>query len=76
MSETLSMLMWIVVGIFAVAWIVSFVMVRKQKHRELDKGANPALVKHMVRNNPIILAYIATPILVAIGAAILYYFLR
>ncbi|GIQ67361.1 hypothetical protein DUZ99_02470 [Xylanibacillus composti] len=71
MFETLSMSMWIVAGIIGLAWVISVVMIQKQKRRELDKGTEPEQVKHMVRNNPIFWAYIATPILVAIGSAIL-----
>lgn len=76
MSETLNILLLIVVGIMAFGWIISVAMIQKQKKRELDRGIEPQQVKHMVRNNPIFLAYIATPILVAIGAAILIYLLR
>ncbi len=64
----------ILLGIIILAWslVMSFV-IRRRRQGERDDGVDGTVVKHPVTLNPIFLAYAIAPILVAIGAAVFYY---
>lgn len=55
--------------------IISFVLIRRQKDKELDKGMNLTSVRHPVVANPIIIAYVLFPVTLILGGIIwMYYF--
>ncbi|MED4600834.1 hypothetical protein P9314_08965 [Paenibacillus validus] len=61
--------------IIVISLIASIVLIRRQRTKEMDKGVNPTSVKHYFIANPMMIAYVLFPIVLAIGAAIwMYYF--
>ncbi|WP_166238515.1 hypothetical protein [Paenibacillus turpanensis] len=63
------MLTFLLVLVFAVIFfgaIGSYGIMRRQQHHELDKDSNNMVAKHPARANPIVYAYIAVPIIIAL----------
>jgi hypothetical protein len=56
--------------VFVYAMYLTSIVNKKQKNKELDKGMNLNSVKHPFIANPMLIAYVVTPILVVIGAII------
>ncbi|MBP1157201.1 ABC-type Fe3+ transport system permease subunit [Paenibacillus sp. PvR052] len=63
-----------IVCIVSLIW--SLATIRKQRNKELDKGLNPTTVKHQILANPILIAYVLFPIVVALGAVLVMYLNR
>jgi hypothetical protein len=66
----------ILIGIAVIATIFSLYMtvsiMRKQQHKEVDH-IHPTVAKHPLLANPIVILYIAFPVLVLIGGLVWWY---
>ncbi|MFC5651936.1 hypothetical protein ACFPYJ_23010 [Paenibacillus solisilvae] len=54
--------------------VSSIYYIRKQESKELDKSINLSTVKHSIIGNPALIAYLALPIIIILGAIILSFF--
>lgn len=66
----MSVLMIIGAAIFVFGGIISIIIIRKQQHQELDKGASATFVKHPWIANPVFIVYLLFPLVVIVGAII------
>jgi NADH:ubiquinone oxidoreductase subunit 6 (subunit J) len=56
--------------------IISFILIRKQQNKELDKEMSQTTVNHPVIANSMLIAYLLFPVLVILGAMIWLYFTK
>ena len=54
--------------------ISSIYYIRKQEGKALDKSINLSTVKHPIVGNPVLIAYLALPIIIILGAIIMSFF--
>jgi len=64
----------LIVCVVALIW--SLIAIRNQQHKELDKGMNETTIKHPILANPILIANILFPIILALGAILVMYLTR
>jgi hypothetical protein len=70
----MTLLFYLGAAVCVYALVISFILIRKQQNKELDKGMNPTTVKHPIIANPMIIGYVITPILIIVGAMIWLFF--
>lgn len=74
----MNVLLWLLVFaaiILLGGTILSFVVVRRQRYHETDRGLNQTTAKHRILANPILIAYVLFPLAIVIGVLILFYLL-
>ncbi|MEK8128796.1 hypothetical protein WMW72_12855 [Paenibacillus filicis] len=62
----------LVVCVFSL--IITFVIMKKQQNKELDKSMNLTTAKHPFIANPIIIAYVLFPIVLILGGILWMYY--
>lgn len=73
------MLQWLLTLGFVVclfSLILSFVYIRKQQRKALDKGTNATTVTHPVAANPIYIVYVLFPVTALLGGILWMYYFR
>lgn len=67
-------LAWLIVLVAAVGFVLTVTAGRKQRKSRFDQNTNATTAKHPLLANPIIIAYVVFPVLVVIGAAMLWFY--
>ncbi|WP_339324914.1 hypothetical protein [Paenibacillus sp. FSL W8-0194] len=57
----------------AVSLYMSISIMRKQQHHERDQ-IHPTIARHPLLANPIVILYLAVPVLIVLGALVWWYF--
>jgi len=74
-STITNMLLALAVIVTLLGFLVSLVMIRRQQHREKDHGLNSATAKHYLLLNPALWAYVLFPVLIVLGAYLMYVYI-
>lgn len=71
---TYLLILALIVCVVSLIWSVA--VIRRQQHKELDKGMNETTIKHPILANPILIAYVLFPIVLVLGAVLYMYLNR
>ena len=74
-STILNMLLTLAAIVSLFGFIVSLVMIRRQQHKAKDHGLNSATAKHYILLNPALWAYVLFPVLIVLGAYLMYVYI-